>query len=77
VIGPVDIGVAVAVVPVTVELVTVGIGAELFSWYILSLLGPPQYSVELPWQSILQPFVRGLLLAWRAAPFEMELPQKH
>ena len=31
--------------------------------YMLSLFGPPQYSVVLPPQSIEQPFVAGSLLA--------------
>ena len=43
-------------------------GAEP-TWYTLSLFGPPQYSDELPLQTILQPSDARLL------PLDIALPQ--
>jgi hypothetical protein len=71
VIGPVGVGVGVADVIVelpvpegilVVLVEVVGRGRLPLIAYMLSLLGPPQYSVVLPPQSIEQPFVAGVVL---------------
>jgi len=59
VIGPDGVGVAEGV-PVIVDDET---EAEPFTAYMLSLPGPPQYSVWLPVQSMLQLFTAGSELA--------------
>ena len=44
-------------------------------WYMLSRTDPPQYSVEFPLQTMLQPVVPGELPETGAAPELMVFPQ--
>ena len=57
------------------DVVEAGAGKLPLSWYISSLLGPPQYSVSLPPHSMEQPLTLISVLGWLTEPALMVLPQ--
>lgn len=69
---PVPAEVAVPVPEAAVLLELLGTGKEALSVYMLSLLGPPQYSLLLPLQVMLQSAARAGI-----APVARVLPHQH